>query len=208
MTRFNKFESFYGNCSKHTHTLAALLTMSTVQRTCSICHQPGHNKRTCPQRVLENVTTTPVPTAAPISTKVPAAVKTIEKPTTIVKAPAKPTVERQIDRLCWNYNIPVEVQRLIKVMLQRIKMADCMAQAFDPIWLRAVCSISPTYQPKLKRYRLPIDTSTNNYGFATPGRELIQVNYGRLLIHLMHPQCYNKRFRLLDHRFARKQVVV
>ena len=22
--------------------------MSTAQRTCSICHQPGHNKRTCP----------------------------------------------------------------------------------------------------------------------------------------------------------------
>ena len=29
--------------------------MSTAQRTCSICHQPGHNKRTCPQATGRNV---------------------------------------------------------------------------------------------------------------------------------------------------------
>ena len=46
--------------------------MSTAQRTCSICHQPGHNKRTCPQATGRNVAlatkvhTNPPPVTQPI----------------------------------------------------------------------------------------------------------------------------------------------
>ena len=172
----------------------------TKQRKCSMCQQPGHNKRTCPAR-----STWGALLAAAAAEPVPFAVKSMEKPTVVVP-PAKRTVERQIDLLCWNAGLPVEVVRLIKVSLHRSKMAECMAQAFHPRWVsRIVRMDAPTHRnPAAPR-------ATNKYQrYATPGAELSQVNYGRLLVHLMHPWRtaeYNKHFRLLDNKFANTHVV-
>ena len=169
----------------------------TKQRKCSMCQQPGHNKRTCPAR-----STWWALLAAAAAEPVPFEVKSMEKPTVVVP-PAKRTVERQIDLLCWNAGLPVDVVRLIKVSLHRSKMAECMAQAFDRSWLTRICRVHRLNEGE----RHWVQTGYLRT-YADPGFELQQVNYGRLLIHHMHPQCYNKQFRLLDTMFARKQVVV
>ena len=138
----------------------------------------------------------------------PFEVKSMEKPTVVVP-PAKRTVERQIDLLCWNAGLPVEVVRLIKVSLHRSKMAECMAQAFHPRWVsRIVRMDAPTHLWAAPRAIRHVDLKYLRY--ATPGAELRQVNYGRLLVHLMHPWRtaeYNKHFRLLDNKFANTHVV-
>jgi len=174
----------------------------TKQRKCSMCQQPGHNKRTCPAR-----STWWALLAAAAAEPVPFEVKSMEKPTVVVP-PAKRTVERQIDLLCWNAGLPVEVVRLIKVSLHRSKMAECMAQAFHPKWVsRIVRMDAPTHLCPAPRAGWRAGWYLR---YATPGAELRQVNYGRLLVHLMHPwrtPAYNKRFRLLDNKFANTHVV-
>ena len=173
-----------------------MATVTTTLRKCSMCQQPGHNKRTCPMRLQSTAD----------AEQAHVACKPMEKSTAVSLPPAKRTVERQIDLLCWNAGLPVDVVRLIKVSLHRSKMAECMAQAFHPRWVsRIVRMDAPTH-------RNPVaPRATNKYQrYATPGAELCQVNYGRLLVHLMHPWRtaeYNKHFRLLDNKFANTQVV-
>ena len=163
-----------------------------------MCQQPGHNKRTCPMRLQSTAD----------AEQAPVACKPMEKSTAVSLPPAKRTVERQIDLLCWNAGLPVDVVRLIKVSLHRSKMTECMAQAFDRSWLTRICRVHRLNEGE----RQWVENSFAQTGYlrtyAVPGFELRQVNYGRLLIHHMHPQCYNKQFRLLDTMFARKQVVV
>ena len=177
--------------------LASMATVTTLRK-CSMCQQPGHNKRTCPMRLQSTADAVLVPVAC----------KPMEKSTAVSLPPPKRTVERQIDLLCWNAGLPVDVVRLIKVSLHHSKMAECMAQAFDRSWLDRVCRVHRLN--KAERRWAQYSHAQPDYlrSFADPGFELQQVNYGRLLIHHMHPQCYNKQFRLLDTMFARKQVVV
>ena len=99
-----------------------------------------------------------------------------------------PTMSRQLNLLCWNNGLPFDVKCLIERYLQRGILQQVMLEITDSKMHRNIKRCIN----HLKR------SNPAGYPVTHPSVKRETINYGRFMLHIIHPNVFQKKFVPID----------
>jgi hypothetical protein len=104
-----------------------------------------------------------------------------------------PTVSKQLNLLCWNNGLPFDVKCLIERYLQRGILQQVMLEITDSKMHRNIKRCIN----HLKR------SNPAGYPVTHPSVKRETINYGRFMLHIIHPNVFQKKFVPIDVQYLR-----